>query len=489
MIIFSARKSVLTVSTANDKVVSAYYPFRSDTYEYGLLEIANPAIDTNGDIYFALMFNDDNKDEALILTAEDTGGNVYTVTKAAPAGGFANSKYYYGTATLARLKSKPTVTGTSATPSSGHYTIAEDPVDLTISGNSEDYDFEISGGHGGTITLDNLTATNQSSVFISQQSNGSNNQDVSLVLKGTNNISCGFYAGIWAFGNLKLSCIGASATLTVTASNYGPCGIYASNYRHNSSGDKYNLLDITSPIDVSTQLAAPGFTVARSARTDNSDGTFTWTYTVTRNNDPVIFGVNTSGVEDYEAKHGDVISGSFSEYNKHITIPDGATVMLNGFDGKEKAGFIVCKGDATLLLAGSNRLKTNNSNYPALYVPEGKTLTIGGAGSLEAYGHIGAGIGAGASSCGNISIIGGTITAYCGDGAGIGAGQNGANCGTITIYKTVTKVTAYGVPICIGASAYASSGTVTIGGTVYWDGSNYQNGGDTYLTTNPLVYP
>jgi hypothetical protein len=33
-----------------------------------------------------------------------------------------------------------------------------------------------------------------------------------------------------------------------------------------------------------------------------------------------------------------------------------------------------------------------------------------------------------------------------------------------------------------------SCGTITIGGTVYWDGSSYQNGGDTYLKTSPLEY-
>ena len=90
-----------SISTANNKVITAYFPFISDPAYYSLFSIENPVIDTNGDIYFALMFNDENKDEALILTAEDEDGNVYTCTKAAPASGFANSKYYHGTATLA----------------------------------------------------------------------------------------------------------------------------------------------------------------------------------------------------------------------------------------------------------------------------------------------------------------------------------------------------------------------------------------------------
>ena len=32
-------------------------------------------------------------------------------------------------------------------------------------------------------------------------------------------------------------------------------------------------------------------------------------------------------------------------------------------------------------------------------------------------------------------------------------------------------------------------GTVTIGGTVYWNGSAYQNGGDTYLVKSKILYP
>ena len=44
-------------------------------------------------------------------------------------------------------------------------------------------------------------------------------------------------------------------------------------------------------------------------------------------------------------------------------------------------------------------------------------------------------------------------------------------------------------PNSIGAGDGGSCGTVTIGGTEYWNGSAYQNGGATYLTTSPLVYP
>ena len=44
-------------------------------------------------------------------------------------------------------------------------------------------------------------------------------------------------------------------------------------------------------------------------------------------------------------------------------------------------------------------------------------------------------------------------------------------------------------PNSIGAGDNGTCGTVTIGGAVYWNGSTYENGGDTYLTQGTLVYP
>ena len=35
---------------------------------------------------------------------------------------------------------------------------------------------------------------------------------------------------------------------------------------------------------------------------------------------------------------------------------------------------------------------------------------------------------------------------------------------------------------------YSTCGTITIGGTVYYDGTNFQNGGESYLAANPFTY-
>ena len=78
--------------------------------------------------------------------------------------------------------------------------------------------------------------------------------------------------------------------------------------------------------------------------------------------------------------------------------------------------------------------------------------------------------------------------------AGIGSGRS-ASCATITITDGVTQVTAAaGVGSwnttlhSIGAGNNGSCAGVTLGGTVYWDGSSYQNNGNTILETSPYRY-
>ena len=278
------------INSANNKIIYSYYPFYDNNtphYDYQPLEIgspySNPVISGDGDIYFPLMFNDENKNDALIFTVYDDAENVYTVTKNAPASGFANGKYYYGGAALAwHHNLRPTVTGTTAVPSNGVFTIVDDPVNITISGYSEDYHFQISEGRGGTITLDNVTATHSGDKFINQVYTNPAG-DISLVLTGANSISCGSMWGVLVYGDLKLSCTGTSATLTVTDTYDSSCGLSCSNYRCDvlDSNPAYNRCNVETEVDVTDLLAAPGFTVIRSARTDNADGTYTWTYTVT----------------------------------------------------------------------------------------------------------------------------------------------------------------------------------------------------------------
>jgi len=286
--------SELRINMEGGVVIDGYYPLKAapaDFYPASPKTIQAPVISAEGDVYLAMMFNDDNKNLPLVLEAVDEDENVYSVTKAAPTGGFENGKYYYGSATLAWQKSlRPTVTGTSATPINvgpyRRYYVEEDPVGFTISGNCEGYCFEISEGHGGTVTLDNVTATTVGTygIFLAQEYNDPTNADISLVLTGTNSIVSDWW-GINVYGNLKLSCTGASATLTVTTGLDGPCGIECNNYtgQVSPSDPEWNYCDDTGERDVTALLAADGFTVIRSARTDNPGGSYTWTYTVIKN--------------------------------------------------------------------------------------------------------------------------------------------------------------------------------------------------------------
>ena len=176
---------------------------------------------------------------------------------------------------------------------------------------------------------------------------------------------------------------------------------------------------------------------------------------------------------NYTASNGETLTGTLAN-NVQISIADGATVILNNvtINGVSDINYgwagITCEGDATIILSGTNTVKGFYEDYPGIYVPENKTVTIKGSGSLTASSNdYGAGIGGGfGRSCGNIEIQDGVITAIGGSyAAGIGAGSGVTGVGT-------------GESIC---------GTITIsGGTVTATGGEYAAGiGSGYAQTNP----
>ena len=204
-------------------------------------------------------------------------------------------------------------------------------------------------------------------------------------------------------------------------------------------------------------------------------------------------------------KDGMTLTGTLAE-NYKIVIADGATVTLNGvtIDGTNDNNYawagITCLGDATIILADGtvNTVKGFYEEFPGIYVPDSKALEIkgglAGTGKLTASSNgNAAGIGGGkALACGSIIIVGGTVTATGGGkAAGIGGGEAAA-CGSITIADGVTKVIAMkgaDATNSIGEGFGGYCGAVTIGGTVYYDGSDYQNDGATYLAQDEIEYP
>ncbi len=177
--------------------------------------------------------------------------------------------------------------------------------------------------------------------------------------------------------------------------------------------------------------------------------------------------------EEVTAYDGMTIFGRMTNKAK-VSIAAGAWVTLRSvditFDGSDAncpwAG-LTCKGNATLILEGVNWVQGFRMNYPGIYVPPNKTLTIKGGGTLNAYGNDwGAGIGGGYQlACGNIDIQGGFIDAY-GEtrAAGIGGGYEAA-CGSIHIAASVAKVRARSGENAvrpIGAGNNGTGGNVTV---------------------------
>ena len=196
---------------------------------------------------------------------------------------------------------------------------------------------------------------------------------------------------------------------------------------------------------------------------------------------------------DFVAEDGCVLTGTLdgSTQPYKISIADGATVRLNGvtINGANDEDYnwagITCEGDATIILMDGteNTVKGFHDHYPGIFVPSGKTLTIvgeaEGTGSLFAGAFDGgtprsyaAGIGgAWATACGNITILGGIITAQGGQGGtGIGGATNGG-CGDITISGGTVTATGGSNSSGIGSAeqyngdSYCGNITIT-GGTV-----------------------
>ena len=216
----------------------------------------------------------------------------------------------------------------------------------------------------------------------------------------------------------------------------------------------------------------------------------------------------SSGSGNVQLQNGHILTGTGGA-NTQVTITDGATVTFSGVnittianDNDHMWSGIGCLGNAVIILGGGTTNTVNGGFCSSgIYVPENKTLTIQGGGTLNATGgqnaagigsgssqsscgsisinggtvnasggYAAAGIGSGFnnSSCGSISINGGTVTATGGENAaGIGSGFNNSSCGSISITQGVTRVTAtksLGCDNAIGAGNNSSCQSVTIGG-------------------------
>ena len=181
---------------------------------------------------------------------------------------------------------------------------------------------------------------------------------------------------------------------------------------------------------------------------------------------------------DQKIYDGMTLTGTLNtaSYPVKITLANNATVTLSGMNisGVNNSNYswagINCEGNATIILADgtTNTVKGFYEKYPGINVPSSYTLTIKGAGSLNASSNgkgagIGSGYGPSVSTAGNINIQGGNITATGGENAaGIGSNYNNS-CGNITISGGTINATGGNGAAGIGSGAYHSScGTINI---------------------------
>ena len=92
----------------------------------------------------------------------------------------------------------------------------------------------------------------------------------------------------------------------------------------------------------------------------------------------------------YVAQDGDVLTGTLPS-TKHykISVADGATVTLQDAsittvdDSSYDWDGITLQGDANIILKGANTIASKRSQRSGIFVPQNKTVTIDGDGSLN----------------------------------------------------------------------------------------------------------
>lgn len=332
----------LAISSKNNALSDFYKPLGAG-YKFCTDIPVTLSSATTNPIYVALCIKESvAAGDVLTFNVVDADNKLYTTTKDAPSTGFVNGKYYYNSSAIDLGASvlqlvKPTLSRSDGGKDSELADVdalrffeinspslsgagAGTGINMSISGTSTGYCFDLHSEAGNTINISGLTA-----IYDDEYDCICSFESLTLNISGDNTITCKNYGScVSALGNLKLS---GNGTLTVTTNNDDWCGLYGTNYSPDN-----NDYDKTAEIDVSTQLAADGYTVTRSARTyDSNTGMYTWTYTV-KPADALAgkFTINAGGTVGTTAKarytmatiRTDVSSG----VNGIILFPDGVDI-------------------------------------------------------------------------------------------------------------------------------------------------------------------
>ena len=280
----------LAISSKNNALSNFYKPLAAGYKFCSDIPVTLSSATTNP-IYVALCIKESvAAGDVLTFEVVDADNKLYTTTKNAPSTGFVNGKYYYNSSAIDLGASvlqlvKPTLSRSDGGKDSEladadalRFFEINSPslsgagagtgINMSISGTSTGYCFVLYSEAGNTINISGLTA-----IYDDENDCIYSFESLTLNISGDNTITCKNYGScVSALGNLKLS---GNGTLTVTTNNDDWCGLYGTNYSPDN-----NDYDKTAEIDVSTQLAADGYTVTRSATQNNGDGTYSWTYTV-----------------------------------------------------------------------------------------------------------------------------------------------------------------------------------------------------------------
>ena len=284
----------------------------------------------------------------------------------------------------------------------------------------------------------------------------------------------------------------AKGTVTITATANDGSGMKAT-----STVIVYDkIVDISTDISVD---AGESWLINGTGTTEDNSITIAEHSKVTLNGINITKSINCTDNATIILADGSTNTVTVTTNNKAgIKIGDEATETLT-IDAETE-------GTGTLTVQGGNKAAGIGTDYDSDASVTGGNIVINGGTVTAKGGDNGAGIGTGTvpdsdNTCGAITINGGMVTAEGGsNAAGIGTGKStdgSTTCGAIKIgagVKSVTATKGTGSPNSIGKGAKEGSGnqtcgTITIGGTIYWNGSDYQNGGETYLVNNITYTP
>lgn len=259
----------LRITSEKNVIASSYYPTDHSNVS-GRVLITPPAPSADF-LYLSLCFDESKGTDGDVIhfRVKCDDNNVYETSLNAPAGGFKNGNYYYTASpipvTYRYMEELPEITWTSVKdrqikePDADNlFTIYgpgdTEPIELSMTGTCSGL-YEFNFKNDATIHLSDFKATLFGSYFIFW----SRNNTITLDVNGSNQFSCPYYDACIQGKSVKLM---GDGTLTLIANDreHKFCGIYSDDTYSPYKGTNHHTT--TDELDVTAELAAPGYTVS-----------------------------------------------------------------------------------------------------------------------------------------------------------------------------------------------------------------------------------